>query len=73
MGEPSRDDGYEFGERVFYRVRPLDMGRSLSPRWGSGLWLGRRWGTAVHIVAVSPHEAREARAVARRPFGERWS
>eukprot|EP00969_Alexandrium_andersonii_P024147 1053617-Alexandrium_andersonii.AAC.1 len=49
------------------------MGRSLSPRWGSGVWLGRRWGTAAHIVAVSPHEVREVRAVARPPVGERWS
>eukprot|EP00969_Alexandrium_andersonii_P359698 15453772-Alexandrium_andersonii.AAC.1 len=62
MGEPGRGDGYEFGERVFYRVRPPDMGRSLSPRWESGVWLGRRWGTAAHIVAVSPGEVREVRA-----------
>eukprot|EP00969_Alexandrium_andersonii_P264271 11680189-Alexandrium_andersonii.AAC.1 len=34
---------------------------------------GRRWGTAAHIVVVSPHEVREVRAVARRPFSERWS
>eukprot|EP00969_Alexandrium_andersonii_P328048 14495927-Alexandrium_andersonii.AAC.1 len=37
MGKPSRDDGYEFGECVFYRVRPPDMGRSLYPRWKSGV------------------------------------
>eukprot|EP00969_Alexandrium_andersonii_P129578 5727411-Alexandrium_andersonii.AAC.1 len=68
MGKPSRDDGYEFGERVFYRARLPDMDRSLDPRWESGIWLGRRWGTAAQIVAVSPHEVREVRAVARRPF-----
>eukprot|EP00969_Alexandrium_andersonii_P026547 1158208-Alexandrium_andersonii.AAC.1 len=34
--KPSRGDGYEFGERAFYCVRPSDMGRSLNPRWGSG-------------------------------------
>eukprot|EP00969_Alexandrium_andersonii_P112267 4959536-Alexandrium_andersonii.AAC.1 len=71
MGKPSRDDSYEFGERVFYRVRPPDMDRSLNPQWESGVWLGRRWGTAAHIVAVGPREVREVRAVARRPFGER--
>eukprot|EP00969_Alexandrium_andersonii_P227923 10065859-Alexandrium_andersonii.AAC.1 len=32
MGKPSRGDGWEFGERVFYRVRPPDMDRSLNPR-----------------------------------------
>eukprot|EP00969_Alexandrium_andersonii_P371266 15479134-Alexandrium_andersonii.AAC.1 len=49
------------------------MDRSLNPRWESGVWLGCRWGTAARIVAVSPREVREVRAVARRPFGERWS
>eukprot|EP00969_Alexandrium_andersonii_P319267 14103853-Alexandrium_andersonii.AAC.1 len=48
------------------------MGRSLNPCWGAGVWLGRRWGTASHIVAVAPTEAREVRAVARRPLVERW-
>eukprot|EP00969_Alexandrium_andersonii_P143681 6353229-Alexandrium_andersonii.AAC.1 len=49
------------------------MGRSLNHRWESGIWLGRRWGAACRIVAVGPNEAREARAVARRPLVERWS
>eukprot|EP00969_Alexandrium_andersonii_P259982 11495526-Alexandrium_andersonii.AAC.1 len=49
------------------------MGRSLNPRRESGVFSGRRWRTAAHIVAVSPREVREVRAVARRPFGERWS
>eukprot|EP00969_Alexandrium_andersonii_P041296 1810002-Alexandrium_andersonii.AAC.1 len=73
FGKPRRGDGREFGEQVHYRVRPDDVGRSLNPRWGSGAWLGRRWGTASHIVAVSAREARSVRAVARRPLGGRWS
>eukprot|EP00969_Alexandrium_andersonii_P039527 1731851-Alexandrium_andersonii.AAC.1 len=48
------------------------MDRSLNPRWESGIWLGRRWGTASHIVAVGPTEVREVRAVARSPLVERW-
>eukprot|EP00969_Alexandrium_andersonii_P140235 6203581-Alexandrium_andersonii.AAC.1 len=48
------------------------MDRSLNPRWESGTWLGRRWGSASHIVAADAHEVRSVRAVARRPFGERW-
>eukprot|EP00969_Alexandrium_andersonii_P166240 7345401-Alexandrium_andersonii.AAC.1 len=56
LGKPSRADSYDFGERVFYRVRPADMGRSLDSRWGSGVWLGRRWGVAARFVAVSPRE-----------------
>eukprot|EP00969_Alexandrium_andersonii_P194106 8574363-Alexandrium_andersonii.AAC.1 len=30
-------------------------------------------GSASHIVAVSAHEVRSVRAVARRPVGGRWS
>eukprot|EP00969_Alexandrium_andersonii_P215309 9510013-Alexandrium_andersonii.AAC.1 len=69
---PSCEDGYEFGELVYCRVRPAEMDRSLNPRWESGIWLGRRWGTASHIVAVSSAEVREVWAVARRPLSERW-
>eukprot|EP00969_Alexandrium_andersonii_P240820 10630937-Alexandrium_andersonii.AAC.1 len=65
FGKTSRDDGYEFGQQVHYRVRPDDVDRSLSTRWGSGTWLGRRWGAASRIVAVSAHEVRSVRAVAR--------
>eukprot|EP00969_Alexandrium_andersonii_P142667 6307694-Alexandrium_andersonii.AAC.1 len=36
------------------------------------MWLGRRWGAASRIAAVSPTEVREVRAVARRPLPERW-
>eukprot|EP00969_Alexandrium_andersonii_P055069 2426711-Alexandrium_andersonii.AAC.1 len=54
-------------------MRPAEIDRSLNPRWESGIWHGRRWGTALRIVAVSPTEAREVRAVARRPLTERWT
>eukprot|EP00969_Alexandrium_andersonii_P337643 14923014-Alexandrium_andersonii.AAC.1 len=72
FGKACRGDGCEFGELVHRRVRPGDMYRSLNPRWESGTWLGRRWGTASHIVAASAHEVRSVRAVARRPLTERW-
>eukprot|EP00969_Alexandrium_andersonii_P233496 10308444-Alexandrium_andersonii.AAC.1 len=49
------------------------MGRCLQPRWGSGSWLGRHWGTASRIMALGPTEVREVRAVARSPLVERWS
>eukprot|EP00969_Alexandrium_andersonii_P129268 5712387-Alexandrium_andersonii.AAC.1 len=72
FGMPSRCDGYDFGEQVRYRVGPDDMDQSLNPRWEAGTWLGRRWGTASHIVAASARVARSVRAVARRPLEERW-
>eukprot|EP00969_Alexandrium_andersonii_P251729 11125232-Alexandrium_andersonii.AAC.1 len=73
FGKPSRGDGYEFGEQVRFRARPDDMDRGLNPRWEPGIWLGRRWGSASHIVAVSATEVRSVRAVARCPLSERWS
>eukprot|EP00969_Alexandrium_andersonii_P078452 3459492-Alexandrium_andersonii.AAC.1 len=72
FGEPCREDGYEVGELVYYRVRPTGSERSLDARRESGVWLGRRWGAGAHVVAINPHEACEARAVARRPVHERW-
>eukprot|EP00969_Alexandrium_andersonii_P364548 15464373-Alexandrium_andersonii.AAC.1 len=61
FGEPSRCDGYEFGELVHYRVRPNDIDEGLNPRWEAGFWLGRRSGTASRIVTVSAREVREVR------------
>eukprot|EP00969_Alexandrium_andersonii_P179543 7936872-Alexandrium_andersonii.AAC.1 len=58
-GKPSLDDGYEFGEQVRYRVRPSDVGGGLNPRWEAGARLGRRWGAASCIAAVSAHKGRE--------------
>ena len=73
FGEACREDGYEFGESVHYKLKPTETGRSLSARWETGTWLGRRWGTGSHIVAGGPGEVREVRTVARRPLSERWS
>eukprot|EP00969_Alexandrium_andersonii_P039206 1718299-Alexandrium_andersonii.AAC.1 len=56
FGKPSRGDGCERGEQVRYRARPDDVDRSLNPRWEPGTWLGRRWGSASHIAAVSAAE-----------------
>ena len=73
FGKACREDGYEFGESVHYKLKPTETDRSLSARWETGTWLGRRWGTGSHIVAGGPGEVREVRAVARRPLSERWS
>eukprot|EP00969_Alexandrium_andersonii_P099216 4375625-Alexandrium_andersonii.AAC.1 len=37
FGEPCREDGYEFGEKVHYRARPAESERSLDARWESGI------------------------------------
>ena len=45
---------------------------SMDARWAPGTWLGQRWGTNAHLVAVSPTEVLESRSVIRRPASERW-
>eukprot|EP00969_Alexandrium_andersonii_P265680 11741168-Alexandrium_andersonii.AAC.1 len=67
FGKQCREAGYEFGELAHYCARPTESARSLGALWESGIWLGRRRGTGARIVAVSSREAREVRAVARRP------
>ena len=42
FGKPSRDEGYEFGERNLFRRGVARLG-SLDARWEEGIWLGRRW------------------------------
>ena len=53
FGKPCRDEGYEFGERIHFKRKTAALG-SLDARWQDGIWLGRRWGTVSHIVAVGP-------------------
>ena len=47
----------------------------VEPRRRFGVWLGRRWGGAQHVVFDAEdkvlHES--VRAIQRRPAGERWS
>ena len=58
FGKPNKGAGNEFGERVHYKWR---VDTSLRARWEDGIWLGRRWGTMTHIVAVSADEVVEVR------------
>ena len=72
FGKQVHEEGLEFGERVWWRRhRSNDMNVVLDARWAEGVWLGRRWGTIHHRVAVND-EVLEVRAVQRRPLAERW-
>jgi len=70
LGRPCREEGLEFGERVYFRRRKGPM-PDMEARWREGIWLGRRWGTIDHLV-FDGEAAVEARAVHRRPETERW-
>jgi len=72
LGRPCREEGLEFGEKVWYRRRKDQITRTgLEARWQEGVWLGRRWGSIDHLIATE-NEVVDARAVQRRPIGERW-
>ena len=53
FGKRVHEESLEFGERVMWRKRrAADTRVVLDPRWAEGVWLGRRWGTISHRVAV---------------------
>lgn len=69
-----REEGFEFGDKVWWRRHSTqDMNVDLDKRWCEGHWLGRKWGSNLHSVAVGPDSVIEVRAVCRVPKKERWS
>ena len=60
------------GERVYDRVRKSAM-KDLEPRWLSGIWLGRRWGSHTNFIYSQLGKVVESFAIQRRPVTERWS
>ena len=71
-GKPCREDVVEFGECVLYKSNRSDEGK-LAPRWEPAVWLGKRWGTTEHAVAMEDGTVRYCRAVQRLPAAQRWN
>ena len=72
FGKEIREEGLEFGEQIWWRKpRKQETNVILDPRWSAGTWLGRKWGTILHLVAVGD-KVLEVRAVIRRPKVDRW-
>ncbi len=67
------EEGFEFGEKVMYLLkRSQESNVVLDPRWRTGYWLGRTWGSITHRIATSSKTVVESRAVHRVPKQERW-
>ena len=49
MGKPIGEETFEYGEQVMYRKRKAAL-KDLEPHWLPATWLGRRWGTHIHIL-----------------------
>jgi len=74
FGKQVHEEGLEFGEKVMWRKRRTqDSNVLIEPRWSTGIWLGRTWGSISHRVAISSREVIEVRAVQRVPKVERWN
>ena len=71
-GRQVHEESLELGERVLWRLhRSNETNVVLDAQRAEGLWLGRRWGTTHHRIAVND-EILEVRAVQSRPLAERW-
>jgi len=72
FGKKVREEALEFGEVILYRPRTRqDANVLLEPRWCTGVWLGRRWGSMTHRI-YADGQVVDARAVQRVPLEERW-
>jgi hypothetical protein len=73
FGKQVHEEGLEFGEKIMYRLkRTQETNVVLDPRWKTGYWLGRTWGSISHRIATSATTVVESRAVHRVPLQERW-
>ena len=70
MGTPCSEEALEFGETVNYRLHVDDLA-DLDARWSSGVWLGKRWRSAEHLIHTDDGVI-HCRAVSRKPIEERW-
>ena len=54
---------YEFGACVHIKIRGKPIGGVMEARWLPGVWLGKRWTTDEHIVALPGGTVARAREV----------
>ena len=75
FGKPVHEEALEFAELLWWRPpRTAGYNVLMEPRWRSGIWLGRKWGSTIHVVFdTEGGQVHEVRAVQRRPATERWS
>jgi hypothetical protein len=71
-GKPSKTLGFEFGESVLWRRKPISgaLGK-LSSLWSEGIYLGVR-GSSGELIVGDKAGVWKARTLQRKPFDERW-
>ena len=51
FGKPIHEEALEFAELLWWRPpRTAGYNVLMEPRWRSGIWLGRKWGSTIHVV-----------------------
>ena len=61
----------KFGEVVLWRKPRGQVNKVVEVRWGSGVWVERKWGTHHHSVSIG-NRVVECRAIQRVPLADRW-
>ncbi len=71
-GKPYRGEALEFGCSVFHRVPGKPQGGDLQWRWLEGIWLGTRFESCEHVVAMDDGSVVRTRSVQAFPEETRW-
>ena len=71
-GKKHRGEFLEFGQKVLHRVPGKPKGGLMAARWIPGIWLGKRFSSEEHIVAMNDGRVVRARAVRSLPEASMW-
>ena len=63
----------EFGQIVMHRIPGKPQGGLMQPRWLTGVWLGKRFSSEEHILAMGDGKVVRSRAVRSVPKGTMWN
>ena len=72
-GKGYRGEFLEFGSSIFHRIPDNPQGGLMAPRWGSGIWLGKRFSTDEHVIGLEDGRVIRTRSVRAKPAEDFWS
>jgi len=71
-GKRHRGEMLEFGQKILHRIPGKPQGGLMSQRWMPGVWLGKRYSTEEHVIAMEDGRVVRARAVRSLPAASMW-
>ena len=72
-GKKYRGEYFEFAQKVWHRIPDKPAGGLLKERWLPGIWLGRRWASDEHVIAMTNGLVVRAASVHSFPEEQKWS